>query len=263
MTLTTVAGQDGASDSPRIKVTLASTLGGSEWVTITRTHEDGESFRVITDRNARLSGGAWVGYDYHAPFGQMVSYTATTANETSAATPAVLLSDVTWLIHATDPTLSVPVEYLPEDALGDDNLGGSAGLFTIRGSDRPATVWDDTMVITSTVRAGFLPEQMPALYKLLRSGGPVLLNIPAGLDVDWRWIAPSAKIGRNLGKTAAGGAAGYPYRMLDIGYTWVRQPEIDLTPEWSYNTLEAAFPTLNALEAAYATLDAIITDTRI
>jgi hypothetical protein len=263
MTLTVTAAQDFSGVSPRIRLDLASSLGGSEWVTINRTHENGDVHRVITDRNARLSGGAWVGYDYHCPFEADVEYHAVTALETSAAVTTSCLSPNAWLIHHSDPTLSVEVVYIPEDGFGDDDLGDGAAVFTIRGSDRPATVWDDTMAITSSVKLGILPEQQAQAMRLLRSGGPVLLNVPAGWDVDHRWIKPKAKIARNLGRVANGGVAAYPYRMIEISYTWVRQPFVDLSPEWSYDTLDAAWVTLDALEAGYATLDDIITDTRI
>ncbi len=264
MTLTLTAVQDFSGAAPRIKLDLSSTLLGSEWVSIMRTHEDGESYKVIMDSNSRLSSGLLsAAFDYHPPFEQELSYVAVTANETSNAVVVTARSTTAWLCHASDPTLSIEVAYIPEDGLGDDDVADGSGVFTIRGSNRPAVVWDDTVSITSSVRLGILPEQQSAVLKLARSGGPLLLNIPKGLDVDWRWIQPKLKINRGLGKTASGGSQGYPYRMIEIGYTWVRQPDVDVVPEWSYADLNAAFPTLQASMDAYATIPDLVADKRI
>ena len=264
MTLT-VATSTGWDPAPFVQLSVASTLGGSEWVSLWRTHADGSRYRVLVDRNARLTGGSLVGLDRHCPFGQVVTYSAGTASETSAGVAAVLLSDTPWLIHASETALSMPVEYVPDDGFGDDDYASTAGVFEIVGGNRPAVVWDDTVTVTSSVRLGFLAEDArQRAAALLRSGGPLLLNMPSGWDVDWRWVqGKSVKFERNAGVTAAGGKAGYPYRYLSCSYTWVDTPDVDLTPQWTYDDLPGAFATLNALEAAYATLDDLILDNRI
>ena len=117
MTMTLTAVQE-LDDRPRVRLSVSTTLGGSAWVSLWRTHEDGSRFRVLVDRNARLTGGAWVGYDYHAPLaGHDVTYEAVTASE--SATAEVFLDGVVpWLVHATNPDLSMPIEYVPEDGFG-------------------------------------------------------------------------------------------------------------------------------------------------
>lgn len=260
LTVTAVPGWDPA---PRVQLSVASTLGGSDWVSVWRIHSDGSRNRVLVDRNARLTGGTWVGFDRHCPFGEVVAYEAQTASETSAQVSTALMGASPWLIHASDSTRSMLVEFLPEDGFGDDDYASSAGVFEVAGSDRPASVWDDTVTVTSSVRLGFLAAEAAKAALLLRSGGPLLLNMPPGWDVKWRWIqGKSVKVERNAGVTAAGGKAGYPYRYLSCSYTWIRQPDVDLTPSWSYDDLPDAFPSLTALEAAYATLDDLIVDRR-
>lgn len=262
LTVTTSTGWDPA---PFVQLTVSSTLGGSAWLSLWRTHADGSRYRVLVDRDTRLAGGSWVGVDRHCPFGQVVSYSAETVSETSAGVVAVLLSDTPWVIHASETALSMPVEFVPEDGFGDDDYASTAGVFEVVRSIRPVTVWDDTVTVTSTVRLGFLAEQARQhAAALLRSGGPLLLNMPPGWDVDWRWIqGKSVKVERNEGRTAAGGKAGYPYRYLSCSYTWIDTPDVDLTPRWTYDSLPDAFASLTALEGSYATLDDLILDNRI
>lgn len=255
----------GGDPAPFVRLTVSSTLGGSAWLSLVRTHADGSQYRVLVDRNARLAGGTWVGLDRCCPFGQVVTYTATTATESVTVTATPLLSSTPWLIHASETELSMPVEFVPDDGFGDDDYGSTAGVFEIVGSSRPASVWDDTVTVTSSVRLGFLANEARLhAASLLRSGGALLLNMPAGWDVDWRWIQPkSVKVERNAGVTALAGKAGYPYRYLSCSYTWVTQPDVDLTPRWTYDDLPSAFVSLNALESSYATLDDLILDSRL
>lgn len=264
MTVTALPDYSTVNGCPRVRLTATSTLGGSAWVSLWRVHADGSRYRVIVDRNARLTGGSWTGFDYHAPLNVMVTYEATTASETGVSGLAWVSSDSGWLVHATDPDRSMRIEFLPDDGLGDDEFASKAGVFEIVGSDRPASVWDDSVTISSSARLGFLAEDAGSAQALLRSGGPLLLNLPEAWDVTWRWVqAKSMTLQRNAGVVAFGGKAGYPYRHLSFSYTWVQQPRIDLTPQWSYDDTSTAFVSLNALEAAYATLDNLITDTRV
>lgn len=265
MTLTVISSDETDYSPPRMRLDVADSAGGNQLVAVTRTHLDGSTHQVITDRGARLSAGEWVGFDYHCPFGEHVEYVVTVAGVTSPPSPPLMLdADAAWLLHPSDPTLAVQIDYIPEGGLGDETNTPLTGIHTIVGSDLAVSVWDDTLELSSSMVLAVTPDKLTALGRLLRSGGALLLSAPAkpGWDVYWVWFQRTGTTKKIPGSRTNGGTAGWPYREISIPYRVIARPDIDLSPAWTCGLAAAEFATCAEIVATYATCADFATDTR-
>jgi hypothetical protein len=242
----------------RVRLNVVSTLGGNDRVTVTRVHDDGARWVVLTEQGARLASGSWVGYDYHFPALQTITYEATAGVESAVSTTVMVSLSSVWLHHPSDPALSVQAMFVPENGMGDDEVTSKAGVWDIVGSEFAVSVSDETLRTASSVSLAVEASQVPAVKALLRKGGPLLLVVP-GWDVSWRWIQPQGGVSIKV----PGGRKAVPFRIVTIPYVVVDQPDVDLQSPWNYTLLGDAFASYTAMNAAYSSNENISTDTRV
>lgn len=244
----------------RVLISASSSPAVTDLVTVTRTHEDGSEHRVILEDNAKIIG-TFVGYDYHAPFNQAVTYTVSAAGQTGTTSFVTIVSESTWLIHPSDPALSVMVS-------GDRLVGPVA----TRGRKTRAARYD-VLGLKLPVHRAVAPrggetgdlkilctaeaEQL-ALEALLEDDWPILFNTPFSSTLfGWMWIAVG-----DLSIEFAG--AGYRRDEVFVSFPFeeTSRPDSDVTPVWTLDDLTAEavtdYPTLDDLKVAgFADLDAL------
>jgi hypothetical protein len=190
-------------------------------LTLWRVHPDGTEHRVILPAEARVIGGSWVGFDYHAPYNGAVSWRVEAAGFSATSGPVWVLCDSTWLISATTPGLSVQVKVA---AIGDQSRPTRSGEFT--------PVGGDTLFISDGKRGGMVGSiavRVPAagvgdIVTLLADDGVILINTPGtvGWDVKWQWAQVT-----DQGLSNLGGWKGYPNRVVPLPFkaaatSWLR-----------------------------------------
>lgn len=259
MTLTIAAVAD--TVALRVQLTVASTTGAplatpeGSTVTVLRVHEDGTRWRVLTETNPRITGGSYIGFDYHAPFNVPVRYVVQAGgNESAVSGEAWVISDAPWLISSSIPERSLMPAFV--DNLGGRKLPWNGQLVEVAQSAFPVPrSFGYRGAGSASLRVGVYPEDLPALRLLVSDSSQLLLNFPPrdGWDVTWLWVQPLDIDEDNPGTNdMPRGAAGYPYRMVSIPYAVVDSPDLDLTPVWTDGDLVAAYPTDAAVVAAFA-----------
>jgi hypothetical protein len=239
-------------DTPRIQINITSspTVNGS--VVLWRTHTDGTVHRVLLEANPTMLG-TYVGLDFHAPFNQAVTYRAEAAGLVSAESGAQwLISDESWLVHRSDPDLSVVVEKLvgpaapykyPSRATRFQVLNRRLPVYR---TDYPRGGESGQLLVKCESEAS-----RAALKALLADDGVLLLNTPyTDDDLGWKWIKPL-----DLDISNPGGSFNFPFRYATIPYEEASQPDADSTLwTWADMTAHAvaAYPTWADLTTAYA-----------
>lgn len=265
MTLTVTAVVD-FSLPPRVRLDVASTTGGplpvpgGAPVAVVRVHEDGSRWPVLLENGARLGGGSWAGFDYHAPFNQLITYVAQAAGfESAQSVVTELVNDsTTWLIHASDPSLSLIPDKVRE--IGDLTYASDAEQFDVYGSQYPVTVSSGfRKAAASTLTVVVAAGSVAAVRALLADSGPILVNTPAddGWDVTWLWVQPGAVTISNPANMTA-----YPWRRVSFPFQHIGAPDIDVTPVWTCDDVVATYATCNAVVAAYSTCTNLALDVR-
>lgn len=247
MTLTTVA-VVAFGDYPAVRVNVTSSPSVTDRIQVWRTHEDGTTWRVLTEPNPVIVG-SWVGFDYHAPFNQPVTYYAQAGGLTSAVSaPVWVLSDSVWIIHASDPTLSVMVEKIT--TLQPYTYGDRATEFVVLNRQNPVLRTDSPRGGETgelTVKCS-TPEQRAGVKALLADNGAVLLNTPFTVDdIGWKWVRV-----KDMPISNPGGYIDFPSRYIALSYSEVDPPDADAFPVWSAGQLKAAYATAGAAKAAYS-----------
>lgn len=256
MTLTVTAVNRYTFDHPPALLLTAtsSDSAASDYVDVWRIHGDGTEHRVLTGANPRLSGGVWTGLDYHAPFNQSVTYRVD-GSESGSSAAAWVSSSQTWLIHASEPELSVKV----------DSVRAIADRTRATRSVRFQPLAGGVTFLTDGVRNGVtgsltvkVSDEEP-LDALLDDDSVVLLNTPGttGWDLAWLWLQPLDVAFQN-----PGGFAGFPFRWVQIGFEQSEQPDVDSVAV-TCGTAATFAATCGAYAALYATCGAAATDTRV
>lgn len=264
MTLTTTSVDDLDSAPPRFRVDIASTPTGllpvpdNSLVTVYRVHEDGTRYEVLTEPHVRLIAGAATVFDYHAPYGVLVSYVAVAATHESAeSTPLFLESEAHWLIHPTDPTnLSVSPDHVA--TLGSSTLPSRTGVFQVFGSPYPVTRGNRRLGKASSLMVRVPPENIDAIEDLFADGSATLINLMPGYDVSWCWVqadAPTIDVGKHSRE---------PYRDVQFNYVPVGVPNVDVTQAWTCADVLAdeSLPTCADVLIEFDTCDGFTTNTR-
>lgn len=268
MTLVITPTVDTLVNQPRIRLVVSGTsaapnpVGTASTVVLYRTDPDGRRRRVIVEAGAVLSGGAWVGFDYHMPFNAQVNYSAVVDGVTSNLAPAYLASTVSWLIDQNDPTLSTQITAV--NTIGDRVKASTAVLSYAFGSQYPISVSDGVRhsATGSLVVRLASPAEQGSVDALLALSGPVLLNLAASdqgsgwWDESWAWVQPG-----DITYSNPGGTIYYPYRHLAFPYTVVDTPVGSEVPIWTLADVKANFATLADVKAAFRTLSDLATDT--
>ena len=270
MTLTIAAEPHPEYSPPRMKLTVTSTVTtASVLVDIYRIHEDGSTWRVITEDGVRLNSMASV-FDYHAPYGVPVQYIAQTSIESASATDAVYLdATAAWLVPSDEPSLAVSPAYVAR--LGDELYTPRVGVFDILDGLSVSVSEDGDSKLTSTVELAVdRSTGLMALRVLASRGAPVLLNIPykLGRDVTWRWIMATAITKSNPGTPDQWlGQTGYLWRNFTLTYTAIAAPDVVLVPTWTSQEAGDYWSSLSVTSAGlgtyYATAVDFGTDTRL
>lgn len=173
---------------PRNQLTVVNGTGAT--VTVSRAASDGVITPVRGAEPAPLSGGEWIGYDYEAPYGDAVTYSAMDALG-NVATVLVGPLGVTqsWLVHPGVPSLSQPLNRI---TLGDRQNDTGAAQHVILGRTSPITVTDgtrkaDQLPLNFRTDAAFDEINMNAL---LQDASTLLLQIvyPFTNAFEYRWI---------------------------------------------------------------------------
>lgn len=234
---------------PQVTVDVSSSPVMQDAIRVFRVHEDGSRHRVITTEFPVLNG-TWTGVDYHAPFNHPVRYQAEKEGEQSALSPpAYLTSQWAWLIHASNPALSLRADMtvgpVPKRSRKSRaqviELPGRAEPVSIPAGRRVAassdlTVWCDSVASMNRVEA------------LLDDDGPILLCNPAD-DQPWKWIQPGSET-----YDLPSGRSKDVFRSVSFSYQVVSQPDVDLTSPWNVGGIAAQYATVGAIAAAFSTV---------
>jgi hypothetical protein len=215
---------------------------------------------VLLENGARLAGGSWSGFDYHAPFNQLVTYAAQAAGfESAASTVTELPNDsTTWLIHASNPDLSLIPDKVRE--VGDLAYAVDAEQFDVYGSQYPVTVSSGFRKAAAGSMVFVVAAlSVPDVRALFADSGPILVNTPGvdGWDVSWAWVQPGAVTISNPANMT-----GYPWRHVSFPFQVIGAPDIDVTPVWTCADVVATYATCAAVTAVYSTCANLTLDVR-
>jgi hypothetical protein len=196
----------------------------------------------------------------------LVTYAAQAAGfESAASTVTELPNDsTTWLLHASDPDLSLIPEVVTK--LGDLDYESDAQVFDVFNSPFPVTVSSGMRkAASSTIDLMVLREDVPAVRALFADSGPILLNTPAtdGWDITWAWVQPGpVKIGNPAPDGYTRGAVNHPLRSVSFPFRLIGAPDIDVTPVWTCADVVATYATCAAVTAVYSTCANLTLDVR-
>lgn len=255
MTLTVTAAP-GFLNTSAIRVSVSSSPSLTAPLVLWRVHEDGSRWRVLVEANANVIT-TWTGYDFHAPFNQMVTYTAEAGGLSGSSAATMLVSDAgVWLIHASDPSLSVLVDNVigppqpykyPSATQSFRPLGSKLPVqrhdFPRGGESGQITIKCDSEAARAAVKA------------CLADNGVTLINTPnSDDDIGWKWVQIDDTELSNPGERISA-----PFRLFALPYKEVRQPDVD-AGLWTLGESKAEsvtlYPTLGAAKTKFATLGA-------
>lgn len=269
MTITVVAAPGNYDEGvPQVPLTVSSSPALTAPITLIRIHEDGTEWPLLTEDAPQLVGGTWVGFDYHPPLEQDVTYRATAASQTgtSAATSVPAAGSRLWLISPTDPLMSVMATGdwpgdgarvvgfeapIRASAAVKSRILGSA--YAVHQNDSPRQAPTGSVTISCDT-----PESVAAMQALLDDGGPLLLNTNWGSDWTWLWIQP----GDTGPALPVANFRKYPSRRFVIPFEATMQPDVDLTALWTFDDITALGLTFTQLAAQYATFNDMTLDIR-
>lgn len=252
----TVTAAPGFLDTPAILVSVSSSPALTAPLVLWRVHEDGSRWRVLVEANANVIT-TWTGFDFHAPFNGMVTYTAEAGGLSGSSAATMLVSDTgVWLIHASDPSLSVPVDKVigpaqpykyPSQTQSFRPLGSK---LPVQRHDFPRGGESGQITIKCVDEAG-----RAAVKACLADNGVTLLNTPfTDDDIGWKWVQID-----DTELSNPGGAIPFGFRYVVLPYREVRQPDVD-AGLWTLGVSKAEsvtlYATLGAAKTKFATLGA-------
>jgi hypothetical protein len=251
----TVTGAPVLSSPPQMLVTVSSNTALADELQVLRVHADGTTYPVLTPDRPYLVAGVWAGYDRHAPTNQTVQYKAIAGATSGVSGPCASSSAYVWLLHPSDPDLSVVVE--PRPGRGDLHLGpigepsfdSRAQFFDIVGGDTVALgdgrrqgQAGQFSVVCSTDAA------LNRVLDLLADDLPILVSTPYSRnDLGWMWVQPTGVTVTNpAGRVNR-------VRTVTIPFRKVAQPDVDLLSSWTCADLAATGWTCAQAATHYAT----------
>lgn len=251
------------SDQPSVLLDVASSPAITDVVRLFRVHDDGSRYRVLTvDSPAKLIGGTWTGFDSHAPFNRSVTYVAETDTQTSAASAETWLvsDDSTWLIHRSNPELSVVVDVVTN--IADTSYKDRSQRFDVLGKRDPVSRTDYPRGGESGSMSVLCdgPESWARLNALFADSGPILVNLKPlrGFIKEWKWVQPG-----DLKMSSPTGNDRVNVREASFSYEEVTQPDADAFPLWSFDDITALGLTFTQLAALYTDFRAMQLDLRV
>jgi hypothetical protein len=233
--------------------------------TVMRNDPDGRQRAVRLAEPAALAAGLWQGYDYESPFGQAVTYEATSVTPAGAVTSSSVTLNVTvpWLRHPGIPTLSVPV---PTDSFRKDSLASRAratsrAVFTPLGRETPIVVTSgvrSTPQTDMTLRTDTDAER-DALWALLATEAVVLLDIPPGLS--WGVTHEFISVGDVVESRVADWGS-HASRWFSLPYLVVDRPAGGLQAQFTYADVLADHATYALVRSRYNTYSDLLANNR-
>jgi hypothetical protein len=213
---------------PRVRLDVTIPGGAGVSVLIVRLDPDGRTQAVRLADPAVMTGLAWVGYDYEAPYGASVMYSATvtytnpgTIVESASAWVTLAVVDV-WLIHPGVPALSMLLAKVK--SLDGRTRPVNRGVFQPFGRTNPIVVTDGRRKAVQSqlvIRTRTLSE-LDALIALTDDAAVLLLNVPASLG--WGVSNEYVSLGDLVESREADRFAGLPSRIMSAPYLVVSQP---------------------------------------
>jgi len=184
MAISLVVSSEPLADRPRVRLDVTATnvapnaVGPNALVDLYRTHADGSRHQVIVEAGSRLSGGAGVWYDYHAPFAEQITYSVVIGTVEASAVdaagywnyapaPNLLPSRIAGLGRAGDPIgngwivslgyLTVAGNYLKIAGMGPGIADTETGTFPIPASLAGASPYTVQMKIKNSSAGTYSP----------------------------------------------------------------------------------------------------------
>lgn len=237
MTITITATPE-ATSPPRVVVSVVTDVPLVDQLEVYRIHDmTGQQFPLILpDRISLIAAGTWSDVDRHAPYNQSVRYKAVAGSTSGVTGQVAATSTSAWLHHASDPDLSVLLDR--EDVhlgpISPPAYASRSALFQI--VDGPQVSLgggrrDQSGTLSVVVRTD---EKLSAVRALLADDNPVLFDSPYSQnDLGWMWFQPGTWTPDN-----AAGLRNH-VRTVQIPYTVVAQPDLDLIPDWTWDDLAA------------------------
>lgn len=247
-----------AASPPSVRLDITGVPAAT--VTVYRVDALGNRTPVRSADPATLTGGAWVGFDYEAPFGALVSYVADDgAGNLYTAGPVELDVQTPWLIHPGIASLSMSITVAK---VGDRTRTVNRGVHQPLGRATPIPITDGVRhapTFDLTVRTTGVTEE-DALLNLLADAETLLLQINySGVDrVIYDWVS----IG-DVGDSYLVDWLGSQWDVWTLPCTVTDAPAGELQTQRTWAQLVAEFDTWADVVAAYASWRDVVTDTRI
>ncbi len=180
-----------AADAANARVRVDLSWPSVQVATVQRVHADG-SVHPVRDGNPALVMSQWARWDYEAPFGQPVTYQATSTQATGAlATTAAVTLDVDrdWLTCPTRPALNRPITIREFGARDRDITRGvlrppdrESAIFVYGRRHKPAG-----LIVLQT--DGTMAD-LESLIALLDAATDLMIRRPAVRGGQAWWISP-------------------------------------------------------------------------
>lgn len=233
---------------PQVTVTVSSSPAVTDEVKVWRVRADGSRLPVLSSSRPVIIGGYTV-IDYHPPFGETFSYAASTSAEAEAVSgPVVFVSKRLWVIHPTDPNLSVsigkwridPFKFsYPTRAQGFPRLQDGLQSFRPRQGGRGGQ--RGVVGLKCPTR-----QDREKLFRLLKPDTAVLFNSPFPEEIGSRWIKPL-----DVDFTNPATFTQHPDRWVEFPYEECAQPKGRVAPRWTYDQAAEVFATYDQAAAVY------------
>lgn len=219
-TATFVATAQPGNVPPRVLLEL--TYASQASATVTRLDPDGRIRTVRLADPATLASGVWVGYDYESWLQGAATYTATTSVGYVTSNPVSMDVDTVWLRHPGIPSLSVPVEIVPD--LEERVHAVNQAVLQPLGRRYPIVVSDGRRkAATSGLTFRTLDEvDGPALRAIFDDVSVLLLDAP--LDHGLGFVHEYLAFGELRERRFDPQHGPNPWRNWSVGYTVVDRP---------------------------------------
>lgn len=214
-------------------------------ITVTRTGPDGVSVVVRGAQNVTPISGSLTTYDYEAPLGMDVTYTASSGAEVAVGTPAPVRLDVDTPVLSHPSLLSLTQAVVI--ASDDPEWEASTVLHRIHLRRDPVASVQPLRRRGGTLTL-FLPDvaAADALMAAWADGWPLLLRVPCS-NVRGGWLSAES-----ISESATGSPAA-PGRTATIRYQVVAEPPVAayITSRWTFEDVPLAHGTFGDVTVAY------------
>lgn len=229
--------------------------------TILRNDPDGRTRAVRLAEPASLTAGAWQGYDYESPFGQAVTYTASSVSPAGTATSAAVTLSVTqaWLRHPGVPSLSVALPLV--SSIAPRSRGTSRAVFTPLGRSDPVVVTSRARPSVQSEIVLYLDDEntLAAMWALVDDELVLLLDVPPSKD--WGLTHEYISVG-DVTESRPFRFLGMSDRLLSLPYLVVDRPAGGLQAQFTYADVLADHATYADVKSRYTTYSDLLANAR-